>query len=285
MINGITDHTEFVYHYTKIATALNDILKDRTLLLGEYATTNDPKESKAWEFGLVTFENRDIGAYPHSKLSAWFSHELKSRTRLACFSKDHPPLTGNHMTDILNRGYAKPRMWAQYSEKHTGVCLVFRRSKLIAAAKASLRGEWLMHGDVTYKNRGILDKNDRPEFMLNVDMYESLGPKAYARSHIQTNHHSLFFEKLEDWRNEDEWRIVAIAESAEPLLLPIESALVGVIHGDATDPDVSEELIRATHGLGVEHMGLSWTNSAPWYDYGSFNWQPGKVTSPRRKRQ
>lgn len=283
MIDGVTDPREYVYHYTKVATALDYILKDRPILLGDYATTNDPKESKAWEFGLRTFENRDLDAYQHSKLSSWFSHELKSRARLACFSKDRSPLSGDHMSDILSRGFAKPRMWAQYAEKHTGVCLVFLREHLIAAAKSSLGGGWLMHGDVTYKNRGILDKNDRPEFMLNVDLYESLGPKAYVRSHIQTNHRSLFFEKLEDWRNEDEWRIVAIADSNKPLLLPIEGALVGVLHGDATNPDTSEELMRATHGLGVQHIGLSWTNSTPWYDYGSFSWQPGKITSPRRR--
>ena len=285
MINGVTDSRQFVYHYTRAVTARDFILKDRTLLLGDYATTNDPKESKAWEFGLTTFEERDLGAYQHSKLSSWFSHELKERARLACFAKDRLPLTGNHMTDILSRGYARPRMWAQYAEKHTGVCLVFLRNQLIACAKSTMGSEWLMHGDVHYKNRGILDRNARPEYMLNVDLYESLGPKAYVRSHIQTNSRSLFFEKLEDWRDENEWRIVVIADSAKPLLLSIETALVGVLHGDATDPDISEEIIRATHGLDVQHMGLSWTNSTPWYDYGSFSWQPGKITSPRRKRQ
>lgn len=283
MITGVTDANQYVYHYTKAATARDFILKDRTLLLGDYASTNDPKESKAWEFGLVTFENRDIGSYEHSKLSGWFSHELKSRTRLACFSKDRAPLTGNHMSDILNRGYARPRMWAQYADKHTGVCLVFLRTRLVELTKAALGGGWLMHGDVHYKNRGILDKNERPEFMLNVDLYEALGPKAYVRSHIQTCNRFLFFEKLEDWRDEHEWRIVVVAESPQRILVPIETALVGVLHGDATDPDTSEELIRATHGLSVKHMGLSWTNSTPWYDYGSFSWQPGKITAPRRK--
>lgn len=67
MINGVTDPGEYVYHYTKPATARDYILRDRTLLLGDYATTNDPQESKAWESGLVTCEDRDLGSYQHSK--------------------------------------------------------------------------------------------------------------------------------------------------------------------------------------------------------------------------
>lgn len=284
MINDVTDPEKYVYHYTKALTARDYILKDRTLLLSDYAETNDPKESKNWEFGLITFTEGDLSSYKNKKLSSWFSHELKSRTRLACFASDRAPLAGNHMTDILNRGYAKPRMWAQYAANHTGVCLVFLKSQLITQAKLARDGGWLMSGNVLYKNRGILDKNERPEFMLNVDLYESLGPKAYVRTHIQDNHRSLFFEKLEDWRDEHEWRLLTISETAKSITIPIQTALVGVLHGDATDPDISEELMRLTHDLDVEHMGLSWTNSTPWYDYGSFSWQPGKITSPRRQR-
>ncbi|OGI65958.1 MAG: hypothetical protein A2W18_00160 [Candidatus Muproteobacteria bacterium RBG_16_60_9] len=52
---------ELLYHYTNATTALDYIVKNRTLRFGIYIGTNDPKESKAWEFDLGTNANRDLG--------------------------------------------------------------------------------------------------------------------------------------------------------------------------------------------------------------------------------
>lgn len=284
MITGISSSDAYVYHYTKPSTARDFILQNGTLRLGPYSKTNDPKETKAWEFGLSTVTNRDFEPYNH--LSPWLSHELKARTRLACFSMDRDPLTGQHMTDIYHRGFTKPRMWSQYADGHTGVCLVFLRKNLLAIAKQELGSRWLMAGPITYQDHFVARGAEAYEFMLNIDAYDSLGPKEYVRAHVRAHHKALFFEKLVDWRDEHEWRLLAFCESDEELFLPIKQCLVGVMHGDATDPDLSEELMRLTLGWGaVEHMGLSWKNSTPWYDYGSFSWIPGKVTNPRRSKK
>lgn len=284
MIQGIHSADEYLYHYTTAGTARAYILKDATIRLGSYTTTNDPKETKQWEFGLGTNSNRDLAKYNHSELSRWLSDELKRRTRLACFATDTGPLTGDHMSDLLRRGFAKPRMWAQYAANHTGVCLVFLKSNLLAVAKQELESHYWMTGSVQYRNHDVVRGIDAHEYMLNVDIYDALGPEAYASAHAKQFHGALYFEKLEDWRDECEWRILALANSPAEIFLPIRQCLAGVMHGDATDPDLSEELMRLTHGWnGVEHMGLSWKNSAPWYDYGSFGWSPGKVTKPRRR--
>jgi len=39
MIENVSAADEFLYHYTKVSTALNYILKDRSLRLGRYNTT------------------------------------------------------------------------------------------------------------------------------------------------------------------------------------------------------------------------------------------------------
>jgi hypothetical protein len=283
MIQGVSAADRYVYHYTTATKARDFILKAGTLRLGPYSSTNDPKEAKQWEFSLFTTREIDVGFHRHDELSDWLSGELKRRTRLACFSMDSEPLSGDHLSDILRRGYAKPRMWAQYADKHSGVCLVLSK-KLLLASAAEYFGttEWAS-GPVTYLDRSILRRQEQPEFVLNLDMYESLGAAAYALAHARTFTQELFFEKLQDWRDENEWRIVAFTDAKDDVLLPIRQCLVGVMHGDATDPDLSEELMKLTRGWnGVEHMGLSWKNSSPWYDYGSFGWTPGKVSAPRR---
>jgi hypothetical protein len=61
MIENITSSNQLLYHYTRADTAFDHILKSRTLQLGSYIGTNDPKETKIWEFDLGTNENRDPG--------------------------------------------------------------------------------------------------------------------------------------------------------------------------------------------------------------------------------
>ena len=52
MIHGVTSVEELVYHYTTAETARDHILRNKTLKLGTYAKTNDPKETKTWQFNL-----------------------------------------------------------------------------------------------------------------------------------------------------------------------------------------------------------------------------------------
>lgn len=282
-IQHISDADAYLYHYTKISTAIDYIFKNNTLRLSTYTNTNDPKETKTWRFDLVSFEGLDISKYPTTPLSEKFSAELKSKTKLACFSTDSGPLTGNHINDIYSRGFAKARMWAQYGDCHRGVCLVFDRKKLLAAMRNQFHQHHTMHGKVHYRNAKLIRGIDLHEYMVNLDLYESLGSAAYLRSHIQQHNRALFFEKLADWRDESEWRIVALTHSNDDLYLQLEDSIVAVVHGDSTNPDQSEILMAMTSGTNIQHIGITWNNSSPWYDYGSFDWIPGKVTLPRRK--
>lgn len=272
MIYGVKSHEKYVYHYTRAETAREHILKSRTLRLSTLADTNDPRESKAWEFDLWTSGKHDLGCYQMDKCSVWLSTALKSTARLACFSRDRGPLSGDHMQDILNRGLARTRMWAQYADKHKGVCLVFDKALLIQAVSEHLAPRLCFVGDVAYKDHYVVRKLERHEFMIDVDELESLGTEQYVHAHVQRHHDQLFFEKLEDWRDEVEWRILALGIDEGPLYLPIEQALVGVIHGASIDPVLSDELIVMTEGQQIEHMGLKWKNSCPWYEIGETRW-------------
>ena len=272
MIYGHSEVDQFVYHYTRAETAHNSILKSSTLRLSSLAETNDPRESKAWAFNLWTGGKNDLGRYDFQAVSAWFSNALKTKTRLACFALDQAPLTGDHTQDILRRGLARSRMWAQYGDKHQGVCLVFDKARLIRAVKEHLAPRMCWVGDVGYKDHYFIRSTKPHEFMINIDELEELGPERYAYQHVMQYHDQLFFQKLSDWKDEVEWRVIAIGEDVGELYLPIDGALVGVIHGAAIDTDVSDRLIAMTEGQSVEHMGLVWRNGVPWYDIGATRW-------------
>ena len=173
MIYSHNNANKYLYHFTKASTATNDILPSNTLMAGSYLLTNDPKETKQWEFNIGSNENRDLNKYNMSNLSRQLSDALKSRTKVVCFSKDRSPLSGNHLTDIFHRGFCKPRMWAHYAEKHTGVCLVFDKAKLNKAITRAFSNTYIvLKGDVVYKNRNVIPNLNEGDYMINVDFWE-----------------------------------------------------------------------------------------------------------------
>ncbi|WP_415770283.1 DUF2971 domain-containing protein [Pseudomonas sp. LB3P38] len=270
VIFNVTDHNKYLYHYTSAATAINCILKFRTLRFGEYKRTNDPKESKNWQFDFVSFEpKRDRIDYDRNVMSAWLSDELKRDTRLVCFSRDTGPLTGTHLADIFNRGFCKPRMWAQYAEKHTGVCLVFNRESLEKEITTQLAAHTpLLGGAVQYKDCGIArDIFEEVLFSINTDDLEKYGREEYPLIHLRKHYRQLFFEKMSDWQAENEFRWIAFSKSTEPLDVKYGSALVGMVFGEDTSEENKREMSLLTSGAGVEMRGLKWKNHSPWYDF------------------
>jgi hypothetical protein len=272
MIYHADSADQYVYHYTRGDVARDFILKDRTLRLGRLLHTNDPRETKDWEFDLWTSGAHDLGKYKMPEISNWMSNALKANVRLACFSRDTPPVQGDHVAEILRRGFTKPRMWAQYANNHSGVCLVFDRQKLLESMIMNLQGNTCWAGNVTYKDHFTVRSLTPHEFMVNVDELEVVGPDAYAMNHLVRHHDELFFEKLQDWRDESEWRLLAVGPGIEPLFLDISEALVGVMHGASADDKLSDQIMKLTEHLPIEHMGLKWKNSNPWYDLANFKW-------------
>jgi hypothetical protein len=267
MVEGITSPRQYIYHYTPWAKV---ILTSRTLKFGMYTNTNDPKEAKDWHFDIGTNEKVDVGLYDMTALAAWLTHEVKASTRLACFSLDTPPSTGNHINDIFNRGFCKPRMWAQYAARRTGACLVFDFTRLqrLVDSHFSPRG-LLLGGPMQYLDRSvIMSLQDKAPFTINLDFLERLGNEEYARAHLLTNYKRFYFEKMEDWSNECEYRWVVLEKGTSgDLFLKFEDSLVGIMFGEDTDDSEIGEIKEMTSDMNLEYMGLKWRNCSPWYDY------------------
>lgn len=204
-------------------------------------------------------------------MSDWLSATLKTSTRVACFCMDSPPLTGDHLREIFNRGFCKPRMWAQYGASHTGVCLIFRKDRLVEAAQKRFgQSVPLLFGPVRYINRSIVPKlfsPDEQQYMINLDVLEKIGREQYLLRHIGTHYQRLFFEKMTDWENEREWRIVAIVSDDKDILLPFRDALAGVMFGESADVETMRGLMEEAKAYSPWFMALKWKNCSPWYHY------------------
>ena len=256
-----------MYLYTKMETARNFIIPNRTFKIGSITKTNDPKETRSWRFTLGTQGNGNLMAYNSDEWSEKLSNALKANTKVACFSRDSQPLSGDHTRDIFLRGWGKPRMWAQYAESHTGVCLVFDRQNLdYAICKRFGFYSRIYRENVSYANRNIA-YDWQGDFTLSVDHLEQLGFDAYVRTHFHTFVKQLFFQKMRDWRDECEFRWIVHDENPDDAFVDITKALVAIIYGDDANPKDVRQIIEATRDLELEHMGLKWTNSSPWYDF------------------
>lgn len=257
MIEHVTSTDAFLYHYTKASIARDFIFKNGTLLFSRYAETNDPKETKTWQFDLGTNCNIDLGAYKMDELSTWLSKELKHAARLACFSMDSAKLTGNHLEDIFKRGFCKPRMWAQYAERHSGVCIVFDRQKLAKQVEMQMvTARVVLSGSVKYVDRSIVRNLDDQQYMINLDVMESVGRDAYVDLHLKTHYQRLFFEKMNDWRDESEWRWVVFGDANADLYLDISRCVAGVMFGENTEEKVIQDMMDQTESWGIRYMGL-----------------------------
>lgn len=271
MIIGFQTPDRLLYHYTSIENAKDYILKNRTLKFGAISQTNDPKETKNWRFTLHTMGSSDLSRHDLQDLSARFTSALKSRTKVVCFSRDSQPLSGDHTRDIFQRGWSKSRMWAQYAAKHTGVCLVFERQKLDHQVCRAFGFDAILYrGDVAYVNRSLLPHWHEGDFVINVDHLEKIGFERYVNAHFRTYVRQLFFEKMVDWRDEAEFRWIGIAPSEADVFVNISDSLVGVLFGDSAREADIKAIIEMTEDIRLEYMGLKWSNSTPWYDFGNF---------------
>lgn len=253
------DCEKYLYHYTSAETVLK-IIQTNTLLFSKICETNDTTEAKM----RLMFElekARDIESFKNKvdAISTYFK-DYKKYVQLMCFSTDvrireqdkqryqNPQNSKNQYYDISGRGFALPRMWAQYSSNNQGVCLVFNRKKLINLI--SRKVAFSKSGTVKYTNfcDRYLIKNERLE-----ELYEKIQMLSNGRltmlSLIEKDKEFLkynFFEKYNDWSSEHEFRIITLVDNEENdrvAISEITTCLEGVVLGEKID-STYEEIIK-----------------------------------------
>lgn len=284
---NVTDANRFIYHYTSLNTA-KKILNGLSLRMGEFQGTNDPKESKEWHFDLLSKNHADFRGIDAGKLSSELSDTIKRHARVLCFCKDGQELTGSHLADVSLRGHFKARMWAQYGGNHTGVCIVLDRNKLLERLKRDCGDAWLLSsGEITYRNRSVTAKQDEYDYFIDYDALRTVGFERYWMVHARRCHQRLFFEKALDWRDECEFRALALLQKPREVFVDIQDCLCGVFLGERCNLSEVDGLIEALMERGIHVMGLSWRNCTPWYDFRNqtYNFSARALEQAIRKRE
>ena len=231
----------YLYHYTSFETALK-ILYSGSFRLSPLSNTNDTTEQKcrvSYAFkrtdemnGLITcFENE------------W--QKLVSNSKLLCFSQDHKKSStfknaDFNIFDVSGRGFALPRMWAQYSNNN-GVCIIVEKNKLLDLVKESFPNA--IYQPVRYRT-----DNNRFEFseetlrqvcnILNAQHNLEVVSSFLQKKDGFINY--AFFSKSNDWSNECEYRVfVPTSEPGFLWLKGIQGCIAGLVVGEKIDESKS----------------------------------------------
>ena len=162
-------------------------------------------------------------------------------------------------------------MWSQYGRDrtegvtgkgHTGICLVFDKTRLKDEFESSFEARRKFSGSVEYQyylESFVKARKIECRDILNHSIDEALGMQ------IDANFHEYFFLKSMDYRDEHEYRLIVIVDNGNTIGLPIESSLKAVIVGVDFPPEEYESVdaLAQDCGSSVERWFLSWQEGRP----------------------
>ena len=248
------DPRRCVYHYTPAQTAADHILTSMSLRMGSFEHLNDPREAKMWPFKFYarTAEPFDRDLF---RLATEF---VTKRSLIMCCSGNAS--TVSQADDHFGFGYAHPRMWAQYAEKHRGVCLALDRAELDTSVRETARDRQVFAGSVEYHetNYGSATGVADPYSVAYLEDVARADLATVMEPHIARHQRDLFFTKHADWRDEWEYRWVVRSSDDEPLLVPITRALRGVLIGHDCPPDLLERIVSVCSKQQVPVHRIFW---------------------------
>lgn len=191
-------HEDLVFHFTNADAGLN-IIKSLEFRAGRLVKTNDIRENLLYQqFQFTNLQLKEM---------------LEKQCHTFSFSSNFQRLESN----IRFSGYKKPRMWAQYANNSSGLCLIIDKNLFLKCINDSHDCQYCFDNYIEYQE--IL-----PDFTTQaINIHE-----------IEKYQHDLFFTKHLDWRDENEYRVLVITEKEEfSIKIPCDSHcfIKGVIMG------------------------------------------------------
>ena len=268
-----------LFHYTTREVALEHILSTQRIRLALVSMTNDPREAKEWGHPIQNMSNWDEDGVPvgesHFIRKAQAIQDEANRIRreewkMLCLYKHRPELKPASINrpdgNPFHNGYCRSRMWAQYANNHTGVCLIFDGPALDRAIREELElGCTIQCGAVEYRDEWYYDHD-------NVISYSEFTHPALTsglRRLFFERWEAYFLRKAQDWQSEWEYRWLVHSEDSESKYVPIEDALLGVLVGEDFREDYEPSLVALCEKLSAHAGRITWMNGYPNANFGS----------------
>ena len=202
---------DIIYHYTKASTAIDFILFNNQLRFNKAMMSIDPIESKKARRGTVYYSNIDgresESHYADINEIHNYVDDMEDQFNLICFCQNHMGedfASKNYISPFKGHeelfGFTKLRMWDQYADKFSGVCIAFSKEKILSLNQ-NLE---LINGDVQYLtfDKLYIEKVSN----IQGDHLKAVGKEHYMKQLKTTIKQSFFFKNI-DYSGEHEYRI------------------------------------------------------------------------------
>lgn len=248
---------DLVFHYTKASTALEHILFEKRIRLSPRKNVIDPVEKKntfgKWIDNLPADYDSALNHPIKDSITRMLLYEgqLHKSCKQVSFCKT--VLSTTRIKD--NLGCVRPRMWDQYGDNYKGVCLIFSKKELMNENAESK----IIDKDVEYLDYKDLEKVkpqtiDYQKFIKNPNSEERM---------IKQNIEEAFFIKHNDYKDENEFRIISFDKNQQFVYLSTKKSLKGILYSEHCNEYTKEQLNKFQENQihSIKLMSVRWTNS------------------------
>lgn len=222
-----------LYHFTKADTAIRKILPSLSLRMNKLGNMNDPKENLRH---ITDFDDNIKDTLSYNEISSdeyVIALKISNETILVSFSIDKEIITDGIKHKI--EGSQLQRMWAQYADNNTGLCIEIDYEEFINENFSQISEFDIKDEKVNYNNfqfqgsptplYGKLHIEDKiNESVCLCDFWKKL-----QSSEKFVN--ERFFTKNKDWEGESEYRFLTFHKSSEEILLSFKKSIRRLILG------------------------------------------------------
>ncbi|MCY4781652.1 DUF2971 domain-containing protein [Sphingobacterium sp. UT-1RO-CII-1] len=262
-----------IYHYTKASTAIDYILHKNQLRFNGTVTSSDPIESEKAHRGTVAFGNL-IGAERSKNVDDdlrelhEYVEELETTFNMVCFCKNstcESSMYGFEGNEELY-GFTKMRMWDQYADRFSGVCIALSKEKILELNN----GLELIEKDVEYfKLRELCTRKvsyiqENHLIKVGIDEYKKL-----IKSILEER---SFFSKHTDYSGENEYRIGTYFKTEKctiervkneyhfdrTMMLNIENCIKCIFVSSFANDKQKSDLLNYSDKLGIDLFEIDW---------------------------
>jgi hypothetical protein len=223
---------DIIYHYTKASIAIDYILYKNKLQFSPARNSIDPIESTKAERGTIYYGLEvDILTSKQQSIDEnelhVFVNDMEEQFNQICFcqnSMGEDFASKNFISNFKGHeelfGFTKLRMWDQYADKFSGVCIAFSKEKILSLNKELFdivegNVQYLTFQELSLKKTGDIQGNH----LLKVG-------KVKYKDQLEQSVKESFFYKHIDYSGETEYRIGTLFDKDKCTIETIRGELI-----------------------------------------------------------
>lgn len=277
---------DIIYHYTKASTAIDFILYNNQLRFNGARKSIDPIESRKAErrtvyYDFETDKHRSEQHYLNVNELHAFVDDMEKQFNQICFCQNRMGedfASENYISNFEGHeelfGFTKLRMWDQYADKYSGVCIAFSKEKILSLNQKKFE---IIEDDVKYLTfQELLSKKIGD---IQGNHLENIGIEKYKKQ-LEKLLIESFFCKHIDYIGESEYRIGTFFDKDKcsfetirdefvfdrTMMLDISDCVVAIFVSSFANDRQKNDLLQYAYKLNVEIIEMRWQHDSfkPW---------------------